>query len=91
MYFLRCLGCFFHRLKILCWVDMILLSAKSERRFGKPLCLFWTVWKVRSTIAFYNDVFSLQKLKREFVCFLWSESKLFVDECQVPRINTRNA
>ena len=39
------------------------------------------VWKTRNNIAFCNEIFSIQKLKREFVCFLWSEAKLFVDEC----------
>ena len=45
-----------------------------------PLCLFWMVWKTRNNIAFCNEVFSIQKLKRESVCFLWSEAKVFVDE-----------
>ena len=29
---------------------------------------------------FDSEVFSFQRLKRDFVCFLWSESKLFIDD-----------
>ena len=39
------------------------------------------VWKTKNNIAFCNEVFSIQKLKGEFVCFLWYEAKAFFDEC----------
>ena len=28
-----------------------------------PLCLFWSVWKARNNIVFYDGVLSLQRLK----------------------------
>ena len=43
-----------------------------------PLCLFWSVWKTRSKIAFDNGVLSFQELKAFFVYLLWLESKLFI-------------
>ena len=36
--------------------------------------------KARNNITFFNEIFSLQKLKREFVCFLWSKSKMFLEK-----------
>ena len=29
---------------------------------------------------FENDVLSIQRLKSSFVCFLWSETKLFIKD-----------
>ena len=40
---------------------------------GLAIKLFVSVlelWKARNNITFFNEIFSLQKLKREFVCFL---------------------
>ena len=45
-----------------------------------PLCIFWTVWKVRNKIAFEDDVLSIQRLKSSFIYFLWSETKLFIKD-----------
>ena len=45
-----------------------------------PLCLFWTVWKVRNRIAFNGDELSILSLKCSFVCLLWSETKLFIND-----------
>ena len=41
------------------WVD------KKRKTVVKvaPLCLFWSVWKVRNSIAFDDGVLSLQRLK----------------------------
>ena len=36
-----------------------------------PLCLFWTVWHEKNSVAFENEVFSAQRMKRSFVCNLW--------------------
>ena len=37
------------------------LVGKNGKRFGKvgPLCLFWTVWKVKNGIAFRDEVLSI--------------------------------
>ena len=43
---------------------------KKVWRVG-PLCIFWTVWKVRNRIAFEDDVLSIQRLKGSFVYLLW--------------------
>ena len=53
----------------------------QEGLASKPFVLVWTVWKAQNRIAFDNEVFSIQKLKRDFVCFLWVESKLFLNDC----------
>ena len=45
-----------------------------------PLCIFWTVWKTRNRIAFDDHVLSIQRLKSVFVCFIWLETKLFIDD-----------
>ena len=48
---------------------------------ASPLCLFWVVWKARNKITFDDKVFSIQRLKSTFVYFLWSKTKLFIDDC----------
>ena len=45
-----------------------------------PSCIFWMVWKARNRIAFGDDVLSIQRLKGSFVCFLWLETKMFVND-----------
>ena len=54
---------------------------------AKPLCLFWTVWKARNKIVFDNEMFSFQMLKMDFVCFLWLESKLFIEDCPLTLVS----
>ena len=49
-----------------------------------PLCIFWTIWKARNRIAFEDDVLSTQRLKSSSVCFLWSETKLFIRDGHSP-------
>ena len=44
-----------------------------------PLYLFWTVWKERNRIVFYNEALSFQRLKSSFVCNLFSWSKSCLD------------
>ena len=45
-----------------------------------PLCLFWSVWKVRNRIVFEDGVMSIQMLKASFVYLLWLETKLFIKD-----------
>ena len=47
---------------------------KKHRKVWRaaPLCLFWTVWKERNRIVFYNEVLSIQRMKNSFVCNLSS-------------------
>ena len=51
---------------------------KKEVWRAGPLCIFWTVWKVRNSIAFEDDVLSIQRLKSLFVFLLSSKIKLFI-------------
>ena len=44
------------------------------------LCIFWVVWKTRSRIAFDDEVLLIQRLKNPFVCFLWSETKMSIND-----------
>ena len=50
------------------------------RLFSIQFYLFYLSRK-RNNIAFDSDIFSIQKLKRDFVSFLWFKSKLFLDDC----------
>ena len=43
-----------------------------------PLCIFWSIWKERNSLAFGNEVLSIQRLKHSFVCNLWSWVKVFI-------------
>ncbi|WJZ92487.1 hypothetical protein VitviT2T_011477 [Vitis vinifera] len=43
-----------------------------------PLCIFWSVWKERNSLAFGNEVLSIQRLKHSFVCNLWSWVRMFI-------------
>ena len=45
-----------------------------------PLCLFWTIWRIRNKIAFENAMLSIQNLQASFTYFLWEETKLFIKE-----------
>ena len=73
---------------LLASVKMMLLGrdgsfvGKKRREVWRadPLCIFWTVWKVRNRIAFENDLLSIQRLKSSFVYFIWSEMKLFIKD-----------
>ena len=40
---------------------------------------------------FDNKVFSSQRLKMDFVCFLWLESKLFIDDCPLTLVSFLNS
>ena len=42
-----------------------------------PLCLFWTVWKVRNRVAFKDATPSAHKMKVTFLCTLWSWTNLY--------------
>ena len=37
---------------------------------ASPLCLFWSIWKVRNRIAFEDSALSIQGLKASFVYLL---------------------
>ena len=56
--------------------------AKKPRKVWRanPLCLFWTVWKIRNRIAFDGKEFSIQSLKCIFVGLPWLRTKLFIND-----------
>ena len=59
------------RATLLGWdVSFVGKKRREVWRVG-PLCIFWTVWKVRNKIAFKDDVLFIQRLKSSFVCFFW--------------------
>lgn len=47
---------------------------------ANPLCIFWTVWKVRNIISFEDDMLSIPRLKAFFVYLLWLETKMFIQD-----------
>ena len=42
-----------------------------------PLCLFWTVWKVRNRATFEDIAHSAHRMKVTFLCTLWSWVNLY--------------
>ena len=58
--------------------------AFMDKKHGKtwraaPFCLFWTVWKEKNMIVFYNEVLLIQRMKNSFVCNLFSWAKSCLD------------
>lgn len=43
-----------------------------------PLCLFWTIWKIRNSCGFDDGIFSIQNGETSFAFLLWSEIKLSI-------------
>ena len=68
------------RSTLLGWDGSFVGKKRKEVWRTGPLCIFWTVWKTRNRIAFEDDVFSIQRLKSSFVCFLWSKTKWFIKD-----------
>ena len=52
-------------------------KGKKARRIA-PLCLLWTVWKVRNSRMFENEGWSIQGLGFSFICNLWAWCKLYI-------------
>ena len=68
------------RSMLLGWDGSFVGKKRKEVWRASSLCIFCTVWKARNRIAFEDDVLSIQRLKSSFVCFLWSETKLFIKD-----------
>ena len=68
------------RSMLLGWDGSFVGKKRKEVWRASSLCIFYTVWKTRNRIAFEDDVLSIQRLKSSFVCFLWSETKLFIKD-----------
>ena len=65
---------------LLSWNRSLVGKKRKEVWRAGPLCIFWTVWKARNSIAFEDDVLSIQRLKSSFVFLLWSETNLFIKD-----------
>ena len=78
-WFLCFLGAFFvgERDTLLVWCGYIVGKKCKKVWQATLLCFFWMVWRARNNIAFDNVASSIQKLKRDFVSFLWAEPKVF--------------
>ena len=63
---------------LLSWKGFRVLRKMKKVWQASPLCLFWTMWKVRNMVAFKDEVLSLQRLKCSFVFLLWSETELSI-------------
>ena len=44
------------------------------------LCIFWTVWNERNSLAFRGGYLAIQTLKNSFVCNLWSWARVYMEE-----------
>ena len=60
---------------LLGWFASFVDKKRGKTWQAAPLCLFWTVWKERNMIVFYNEVLSIQRMKNSFVCNLFSWAK----------------
>ena len=63
---------------LLRWHGLFVGKAHKKAWQAAPLCIFWTVWKERNLLVFGNEELLLQKLKKNFVCNLWSWSRVFL-------------
>ena len=68
------------RLTLIGWHGSFVGKKHKKVWRAGSLCLFWTIWKARNKIAFDGNQLSIQSLKSSFVCLLWSEMKLFIDD-----------
>ena len=64
---------------LLGWFASFVDKKRGKIWRAAPLCLFWTVWKERNRIVFYNEALSIQRLKNSFICNLFSWSKSCLD------------
>ena len=64
---------------LLGWSASFVDKKRGKTWRAAPLCLFWTIWKERNRIVFYNEALSIQRLKISFVCNLFSWSKTCLD------------
>ena len=48
------------------WLALVGKKHKKVWR-AAPLCLFWTIWRERNSVAFENVVFPAHKMKRTFI------------------------
>ena len=55
---------------------------KKRRRIwlAAPLCLFWTLWRVRNRLSFENEGTNDQKIKANFVTNLWAWANGFMED-----------
>ena len=68
------------KMTLLGWDGSFVRKKRREVWRVDPICIFLMVWKARNRIAFEDNVLSIQRLKRSFVYFLWSETKLFIKD-----------
>ena len=45
------------------------------------------VWKERNSLAFKDKSLSIQRLKQSLILTLWTEAKLFIDDCPLSIAN----
>ena len=60
---------------------------KQEGLEYKPSMLVLDGLEVRNRFSFNDEVFSFRRLKSDFVCFLWSKTKLFINDCPLTLVN----
>ena len=65
------------RKTLLGWHGSFVGNKRRKVWRADSLCLFWTIWKIKNRTAF-NEL-SIQSLKSSFICLLWSEAKLFIN------------
>ena len=64
---------------LLSWKGASVGKRRKKEWQVAPSYLFWTVWKTRNLLVFHDDVFSIQKLKCDFLFLLWTKTKLSIE------------
>ena len=57
---------------LLAWQGVAVGKKRKRIWLAAPLCLFWTLWRVRNRLVFENEGFNIQKLKSNLVTNLWT-------------------
>ena len=75
---------------LLSWNGFFMGKKRKKAWRAAPFHIFCTVWKARNTLAFKDDMLSIQRLKHFFILSFWSETKLFIDDCPLTIVNFIN-
>ena len=65
---------------LLAWQGADVGKKRKRIWLAAPLCLFWTLWRVRNRMVFENKGFNDQKIKANFVTNLWAWANMFRDD-----------
>ena len=62
------------------WHDLFVSKKPKKAWWATPLCVFWIIWRERKRSSFEKEKQSNRRLKYNFLCNLWSWTKVFMDD-----------